>query len=64
MSAEARSEYHYVLTSQMIWVDAECIYLMKHKYELLKGSTGNPKALFNKDTSEFETQSGRENKLK
>ena len=25
---------------------------------------GNPKALFNKDKSEFETQSGREKKLK
>ena len=30
MNAEARSGYRYVLTSQMIWVDAECIYLMKH----------------------------------
>ena len=39
MSAEARSGYRYVLTSQMIWVDAEYIYLMKHKSELLKGSS-------------------------
>ena len=39
MSVEARSGYRYVLTSQMIWVDAECIYLMKHKSELLKGSS-------------------------
>ena len=39
MSAEARSEYRYALTSQMIWVDAEYIYLMKHKSELLKGSS-------------------------
>ena len=39
MSAEACSGYHYVLTSQMIWVDAENIYLMKHKSELLKGSS-------------------------
>ena len=39
MSAEACSGYRYVLTSQMIWVDAECIYLMKHKSELLNGSS-------------------------
>ena len=39
MSAEARSGYRYVLTSQIIWVDAEYIYLMKHKSELLKGSS-------------------------
>ena len=39
MSADARSGYRYVLTSQMIWVDAEYIYLMKHKSELLKGSS-------------------------
>ena len=38
MSAEACSEYHYVLTSQMIRVDVEYIYLMKHKSELLNGS--------------------------
>ena len=37
MSAEARGGYRYVLTSQMIWVDAENIYLMKRKSELLKG---------------------------
>ena len=39
MSAEACSEYRYVLTSQMIRVDVENIYLMKHKSELLKGSS-------------------------
>ena len=39
MSAEARSEYRYVLTSQMIRVDVEYIYLMKHKSELLNGSS-------------------------
>ena len=39
MSAEARSGYRYVLTSWMIWVDTEYIYLMKHKSELLKGSS-------------------------
>ncbi len=39
MSAEACSEYHYVLTSQMIRVDVEYIYLMKHKSELLNGSS-------------------------
>ena len=39
MSAEARSGYRYVLTSQMIWVDTEYIYLMKHKSELLNGSS-------------------------
>ena len=39
MSAEACSEYHYVLTSQMIRVDVENIYLMKHKSELLNGSS-------------------------
>ena len=39
MSAEACSEYRYVLTSQMIRVDVEYIYLMKHKYELLNGSS-------------------------
>ena len=39
MSAEARSEYRYALTSQMIWVDSEYIYLMKHESELLKGSS-------------------------
>ena len=38
MSAEACSEYRYVLTSQMIRVDVENIYLMKHKSELLNGS--------------------------
>ena len=38
MSAEACSEYHYDLTSQMIRVDVENIYLMKHKSELLNGS--------------------------
>ena len=39
MSAEACSEYHYLLTSQMIRVDVENIYLMKHKSELLNGSS-------------------------
>ena len=39
MSAEACSEYHYVLTSQMIRVDVENIYLMNHESELLKGSS-------------------------
>ena len=39
MSAEACSEYRYVLTSQMIEVDVENIYLMKHKSELLNGSS-------------------------
>ena len=39
MSAEAWSGYCYVLTSQMISVDAECIYMMKQKSELLKGSS-------------------------
>ena len=39
MSAEARSGYRYVLTSQMLWVDTEYIYLMKHKSELLNGSS-------------------------
>ena len=39
MSAEACSEYRYVLTSQMIRVDVENIYLMKHKSELLNGSS-------------------------
>ena len=39
MSAEAWSEYHYVLTSQMIWVDVEYIYLMNHESELFKGSS-------------------------
>ena len=39
MSVEARSGYHYVLTSQMIQVDVEYIYLMKHKTELLNGSS-------------------------
>ena len=39
MSAEARNEYRYDLTSQMIRVDVENIYLMKHKSELLKGSS-------------------------
>ena len=38
MSAEACSEYHYVLTSHMIRVNVEYIYLMKHKSELLNGS--------------------------
>ena len=31
MSAEACSEYRYVLTSQMIRVDVENIYLMKQQ---------------------------------
>ena len=39
MSAEARSGYRYVLTSQMIWVDVEYIYLMNHESELLKDSS-------------------------
>ena len=39
MSAEACSGYRYVLTSQMILVDVEYIYLMKHKSELLNGSS-------------------------
>ena len=39
MSAEACSGYRYVLTSQMIWVDIEYIYLMNHESELLKGSS-------------------------
>ena len=39
MSVEACSGYHYVLTSQMIWVDVEYIYLMNHESELLKGSS-------------------------
>ena len=39
MSTEACSEYRYVLTSQMIRVDVEYIYLMKHKSELLNGSS-------------------------
>ena len=39
MSDEACSEYHYVLTSQMIRVNVEYIYLMKHKSELLNGSS-------------------------
>ena len=39
MSAEACSEYRYDLTSQMIRVDVENIYLMKHKSELLNGSS-------------------------
>ena len=39
ISAEACSEYCYVLTSQMIRVDVENIYLMKHKSELLNGSS-------------------------
>ena len=39
MSAEACSEYRYVLTSQMIRVDVEYIYLMNHESELLKGSS-------------------------
>ena len=39
MSAEACSEYRYVLTSQMIRVDVEYIYLMKYKSELLNGSS-------------------------
>ena len=39
ISAEACSGYRYVLTSQMIWVDVEYIYLINHKSELLKGSS-------------------------
>ena len=39
MSTEACSEYRYVLTSQMIRVDVEYIYLMNHESELLKGSS-------------------------
>ena len=39
MSAEACSEYRHVLTSQMIRVDVEYIYLMNHESELLKGSS-------------------------
>ena len=39
MSAEACIEYRYVLTSWMIRVDTEYIYLMKHKSELLNGSS-------------------------
>ena len=39
MSAKACSEYHHVLTSQMIRVNVEYIYLMKHKSELLNGSS-------------------------
>ena len=39
MSAEARSGYRYVLTSQMICVDVEYIYLINHESELLKGSS-------------------------
>ena len=39
MSAKACSEYRYVLTSQMIRVDVENIFLMKHKSELLNGSS-------------------------
>ena len=39
MSADARSGYRYVLTSQMIWVDVKYIYLMKQKSKLLKGSS-------------------------
>ena len=39
MSAEARSGYRYVLTSWIISVDTEDIYLMKHKSELLNGSS-------------------------
>ena len=39
MSAEACSEYRYVVTSRMIRVDVEYIYLMKHKSELLNGSS-------------------------
>ena len=38
INAEACSEYRYVLTSQMIRVDVENIYLMKHNSELLNGS--------------------------
>ena len=39
MSAEACSECRYDLTSQMIRVDVENIYSMKHKSELLNGSS-------------------------
>ena len=39
MSAKACTEYRYVLTSQMIRVDVENIFLMKHKSELLNGSS-------------------------
>ena len=39
INAEACSEYRYVLTSQMIRVDVEYIYLMNHESELLKGSS-------------------------
>ena len=39
LSAEVCSGYRYVLTSQMIRVDVEYIYLMKHKSELLNGSS-------------------------
>ena len=39
MSAEARSGHRYDLTSRMIGVDTEYIYLMKHKSELLNGSS-------------------------
>ncbi len=39
MSVEACSEYRYVLTSQMIRLDVEYIYLMNHESELLKGSS-------------------------
>ena len=39
INAEACSEYRYVLTSQMIRVDVENIYLMKHKSKLLNGSS-------------------------
>ena len=39
MSAEACSGYCYVLTSQIIRVDVEYIYLMNHESELLKGSS-------------------------
>ena len=39
MSVEACSGYRYVLTSQMIRVDVENIFLMKHKSELLNGSS-------------------------
>src|SRR3954468_9245864 len=38
MSAEACSEYRYVLTSQMIRVNVEYIYLMKHKSGLFGSS--------------------------
>ena len=39
MSAEACSEYRYVLTSQMIRVDVVYINFIKHKSELLNGSS-------------------------